>query len=128
MIYVLVDNNDITNHLIQGYTGKTQRIVYLHDCTYICRWSKPGCLEITISAHSTQHSLLQLTGLASLPKTILSSARSGKSTLLTSVHSIADMKLNSEGAYVTERINEDCYTLYISLNNKGLGHCITLFM
>lgn len=94
--------------------------------TSVDRWSKPGSLEITISSHPTQRSLLELTGLTSPPQGLLMTTVSGSMVTLPKVHSIAELTTNSPGAYVVTSLTKDCYTLYICLKDRELGHALKL--
>lgn len=96
--------------------------------TSVIRWSKPGNLEITISAHPTQQSLLELTGLASPPHAVLIATVSGSMMALPEVHFIAELKANSAGAYFMARLTKDCYVLHVYLGNRKLGHALKLLI
>lgn len=85
------------------------------------------CLEITISSHPTQQSLLELTGLTSPPQGLLITTVSG-SMVLPEVHSIAELRTNSAGAYVVTRLTKDCYTLYVCLGDSELGYALKLLI
>ena len=85
-------------------------------------------LEITISSHPTQQSLLELTGLASPPQGLHITTVSGSMVALPEVHSIAELKTNSAGAYVVTRLTKDCYTLYVCLRDRELGHALKLLI
>lgn len=107
-------------------------IIYLKPLefkyTSVVRWSKPGSLEITVSSHPTQQSLLQLTGLTSPPEGLLVTTVSGSMVALTEVHSIAKLRTNSAGAYVFTRLTKDCYTLHICLGDSELGQALKLLI
>ena len=47
-----------------------------HDCTtfhsipFLCRWPKPGYMVVSISAHDTLQSLIEITGLQAPPQAV----------------------------------------------------------
>ena len=92
------------------------------------RWSKPGCLEVAISAHPTQHSLLQLTGLPSPPQAVLSTTAAGDMLTLPEVHSAGELRASSVGGYVTVRLTGDCYTMYVRPGDGGLGSALRVLL
>ena len=72
--------------------------------------------------------MLELTGLASPPCAVLTTAPSGHEIALPKVYSIADLKANSKGGFVTTRLSENCYTLYVCLPDGTMGHFVSIHL
>ena len=101
-----------------------QKQSYFHKTN---RWKEEGCLEITISAHAKQHSLIQVTGLKSSPRLVLVVSPLGSTNPLHEVGTADEMVAHTDGAYLTTRLSDSCYEILVALDRSSLGNAITLY-
>ena len=78
---------------------------------------------MTISAHPTQQSLLEVAGLESPPHLVLGTSPMGYTAPLTPVSKLSAHK---DGTYLTIRLNNGHYSLLVSLDKSGIGHAVTI--
>lgn len=97
--------------------------LFMYVC-FLIRWSKPDCLDITISAHPTELCVLELSGLPAPPQAVYGIAVGHNSLgMLPEVRSATSLKASGAG-YMTH-VGES-YTVLILPGDGRQGHALRL--
>lgn len=96
----------------------------LYYVSLLTRWSKPDCLDITISAHPTELCVLELSGLPAHPQAVYGTAADHTSFgIFPKVHSATSLREHGAG-YMT--LAGESYTVLVSPGDGRQGHDLRL--
>ena len=99
--------------------------LYAHIWDYIfCRWPKPNCMMVSISAHCQLQSLIEIAGLQAAPQSVAVQNLDGTMIYMEEVLSISELRKQEHGYYWTELHHR----LIILPNTTGrYGHIVYLY-